>query len=210
MRRNNHRRNGKNGLRSATASGARDSAVKDGLPQARELTAVLPPPRKLAPAPELPRHLVEVATKYGMTDASGAALLSKIPSLGVQNAREVRVSALYEIVGKLTVNQVHQLSRELLSDPVTQEYRVERAMPSPAFLMGPHWRLEVWLKPALADPVGESVRKAVRDMGLPEPARVRTGTAYHILGRVNKAQVGSILEKLLSNPLIHKLKVIQR
>lgn len=156
------------------------------------------------------RHLVEVTTKHGLMDATGVSLLNQIPSLGIQSTREVRVSTLYEITGRLSPNQLQQVSRELLSDPITQEYRTEQAATSPAFLMGPHWRLEVWLKPTVTDPVGESVCKAVADLGLPEPASVRTGTAYHIIGRVNRSQVERILSKLLSNPVIHATKMEQK
>lgn len=155
------------------------------------------------------RYLVEIASKFGATDAPGRAVLGQMPTLGIQSAREVRVSTLYEITGTLTRNQVDHVSKELLSDPITQEYRMDASTPSPAFLVGPHWRIEVWLKPTVTDHVGDSVRKAITDLGLPEPKDVRTGTAYRILGRVSKVQVERILGKLLSNPVIHRTTVAQ-
>lgn len=155
------------------------------------------------------KFVVEVAPKYGMTDPAGAALLSHLPSIGVQGAREVRVSALYEISGPLSSNQVAQISRELLSDPITQDFRLDSSTPSAAFLVGPHWRVEVWLKPTVTDPVGESVVKAVRDLGLPAPERVRSGTAYRLLGRLGKGQVDRILGSLLANPVIHRSTTAQ-
>jgi len=193
------------------------SKARTGIPELRKpaaaaVNAVLERPAS-ASVPgngTLPRHLVEVTTKYGTPDSTGTALLGQLPLLGIQTAKEIRVSTLYEITGKLSPNQMQQMSRDLLSDPITQEYRVERDTPSRAFLMGPHWRAEVWLKPTVTDPVGESVCKAVKDLGLPEPAAVRTGMAYHIIGRLNKAQAERIVEKLLSNPVIHRTTLIQR
>jgi len=154
-------------------------------------------------------YRVEIATKFGMVDAAGAALMDQLPLLGVHGVREIRVSSLYEIRGPLSPNQIGQLSRELLSDPITQEFRADSSTPSPAFLVGPHWRVEVWLKPTVTDPVGESVCKAIRDLGLPSPERVRTGTAYRLLGRLPKNQMDRLLGGLLSNPVIHTTNVAQ-
>ncbi|HVE12478.1 MAG TPA: phosphoribosylformylglycinamidine synthase subunit PurS, partial [Elusimicrobiota bacterium] len=53
-------------------------------------------------------YVVEVAPRFGHADAAGAALLAQLPSLGVAGVREVRVSALYEITGRLTPSQMHQ------------------------------------------------------------------------------------------------------
>ena len=80
---------------------------------------------------------------------------------------------------------------------------------SPAFLIGPHWRIEVWLKPTVTDPVGESVRRAVSDLGLPRPEIVRTGKAYRIVGKVHRAQIDKLLNKLLANPVIHRARVVE-
>ncbi|MDE2293587.1 MAG: phosphoribosylformylglycinamidine synthase subunit PurS [Elusimicrobia bacterium] len=155
-----------------------------------------------APGAEAPRFLIEVGTKAGMPDAAGDALTAQLPLAGVSGVRETRVLSLYELRGKLTASQVSQVARDLLADPVTQEYRVERS--APPLPLGPHWRLEVWLKASMTDPVGESVRKAVRDLGLPEPASVRTGTAYLLFGRLAKAQAERALERLLANPVVHR------
>jgi phosphoribosylformylglycinamidine (FGAM) synthase PurS component len=154
-------------------------------------------------------RVVEVTSKLGVNDAPGQALLDQILAIGVPGAREVRVSSLYEIAGRLTTSQVDLLGRALLCDPITQEFRLDLSASSPAFLIGPHWRVEVWLKPQVTDPVGESVRKAVKDMDLPELESVRTGTAYQIVGRITQNQIEKIVSKLLANQLIHRTKVAQ-
>ena len=152
-------------------------------------------------------YVVEVASRFGNADAAGASILSQLPSLGIAGVREVHVSALYQIGGRLSPTQMHQVARELLADPVTQEYRMDLATPSPAFLLGPHWRLEVWLKPSVTDPVGPSVAKGVADLGLPAPDSVRTGLAYHLLGRIARPQAEKVLSKLLANPVIHRTRL---
>ncbi|MFH2204504.1 MAG: phosphoribosylformylglycinamidine synthase subunit PurS [Elusimicrobiota bacterium] len=151
-----------------------------------------------------PRYRIEVAAKYGQDDPHGAALSSQLASIGLPASLDVRVSSLYELIGTMTKHHIQTLSRDLLTDPITQEFRLDDTASSPAFLIGPHWRVEVWLKPTVTDPTGESVREAVGDLGLPRPEQVRTGTAYRILGNARRPQIDRLLNKLLSNPLIHE------
>lgn len=157
-----------------------------------------------APKPhgaEAPRYVVEVGVKPGNPDPAALALLAQLSSVGVAGVHEVRVLTLYELRGRMTAAQATQIARDLLADPVTQDFRLDRqaAAPLPA-----HWRLEVWLKPAMTDPVGESVRKGIKDLNLPEPSRVRTGTAYQLFGKIQKSQAERILDRLLANPVIHR------
>lgn len=165
-----------------------------------------------APRPVLadtqPRWVVEVTQKPGNPDPAGAALVQQIAALGVSGVTEARVNALYELRGKLSASQAADAARQLLADPVTQDFRVDRAGAS--IPTGPHWRLEVWLKPAVTDPVGESVRKAVKGLGLPEPVSARAGTAVLLFGRLQKTAAEKVLEKLLANPVVHRFSAEQR
>lgn len=162
-----------------------------------------------AQKPSLPSYVVEVAPKLGFGDPAGMTLFHQLSSLGVAGIREVRVGALYEIRGRLSPAQMHGICRDLLCDPITQDYRIDTSTASPAFLIGPHWRVEVWLKPQVTDPVGETVRKAVADLGLPEPDSVRAGTAYQFLGRIGRPQAERIAQSLLANPVIHMTRISQ-
>jgi phosphoribosylformylglycinamidine (FGAM) synthase PurS component len=157
-----------------------------------------------------PTHIIEITTKYGQADARAARVLAQLPGIGVNNAKDLRVSSLYELNGSLTKSQATQTAREILADPITQEYRTDKSTPSQAFLVGPHWRIEVWYKPAVTDPAGESVRKAMGDLGLPQPESVRTGTAYRFLGKIGKAQIEKITNKLLANPVVHRTAISQQ
>lgn len=165
------------------------------------MTAQAPAPRPL-PSDGTPRWVVEVSHKPGNPDPAGAALAAQIAALGISGVTEARVHALYELRGKLSASQATDIARQLLADPVTQDFRLDRAGAS--IPTGPHWRLEVWLKPAVTDPVGESVCKAIKDLGLPEPASARAGTAVLLFGRLQKAGAEKVLERLLANPVVHR------
>ncbi|HEX4047909.1 MAG TPA: phosphoribosylformylglycinamidine synthase subunit PurS, partial [Elusimicrobiota bacterium] len=115
---------------------------------------------------------------------------------------ETRVSRVYEIKGPISANQVLQAAKDLLCDAVTQEHRVLSSSPSSANGAN-FWRVEVWLKPTVADPVGETVRDAIADMDLPRPESVRCALVYRLVGRANKPALEKAVSRCLANPLIH-------
>ena len=151
-------------------------------------------------------HRLEVRLKPDFADAQGASALALLHGLGVAPAREVRASQLYEIRGAVTATQVQQAAKELLCDPVTQELRV-LASGAEALNGMSHWRVEVWLKPAVTDPVGDTVSAALREMGLPALESVRVGAAYRIAGKCGRHQLEKAVARCLANPVIHDVAV---
>ncbi|MDE2291860.1 MAG: phosphoribosylformylglycinamidine synthase subunit PurS, partial [Elusimicrobia bacterium] len=116
----------------------------------------------------LSTHLIEVRLRPEFADAEGAAALALLHAQGQTALREVRVSRLYEISGPVSATQAQQAAKELLSDAVTQEHRMLAPVPAPMNGMN-FWRVEVWLKPTVSDPAGDTVREAMADAGLPRP-----------------------------------------
>lgn len=151
-------------------------------------------------------HLIEIRLRPEHGDAEGSAALSLLRSQGLTSLIEGRVSRLYEIKGPISANQVLQATKDLLCDAVTQEFRV--IAPTPAPMNGANfWRVEVWPKPTVTDPVGETVRDAIADMGLPRPDSVRCALVYRLVGRANKAALEKAVSKSLANSLIHRAVV---
>lgn len=151
-------------------------------------------------------HHVEVRLKPEYADAEGAAALALLRGQGLTSVREVRVARLYELKGPVTVNHVQQAARDLLGDPVTHEARLVTLGTSPLNGMN-FWRVEVWLKPTVTDPVGETVREAFLEMGLPRPDSARCALVYRLNGRAAKPQIEKAVSKTLANPLIHRVVV---
>lgn len=152
-------------------------------------------------------YRIEVSGKPAFADPAGAAVLAQIHALGLSCVTEVRVGPVYEVAAAWTLSEAAAAAQGLLADPITQEFRLNGnppGVPAPA-----HWRIEVWLKPSVTDPTEGSVRKAVTDLGLPPPERVRCGTAYRLLGRLLQAQAERIAAGLLANPVIHQFIVTQ-
>jgi phosphoribosylformylglycinamidine (FGAM) synthase PurS component len=151
-------------------------------------------------------HLIEVRLRPEHTDAEGASALALLQAQGLTSLREARLSRVYEIKGPISANQVQQAARDLLCDAVTQEHRVIAPAPAPMNGMN-FWRVEVWLRPTVTDPVGETVREAISAMGLPRPDEVRCALVYRLSGRTNKPALEKAVSKCLANALIHRAVV---
>jgi phosphoribosylformylglycinamidine (FGAM) synthase PurS component len=153
-------------------------------------------------------HLIEIRLRPEHTDAEGAGALALLHGQGLSSLREARVSRLFEIKGPLSANQALQAAKDLLCDAVTQEHRVVSPSAPPMNGMN-SWRVEVWLKPTVTDPVGETVRDAVAEMGLPRPDSVRCAMVYRLSGRAAKAQLERAVSRSLANPLIQTAVVTE-
>jgi phosphoribosylformylglycinamidine (FGAM) synthase PurS component len=153
-------------------------------------------------------YQVEVKLKSDYADAEGQSALGLLHSLGVNTAKEVRASRVYELKGPLTAAQVQQAARDLLCDPVTQEFRVSNGH-TPVLNGMNHWRVEVWLKNSVSDPVGDTVLSALVEMGLASPDTVRVGTVYHISGKCGRNQLEKAVARSLANPVVHRFSVAE-
>ena len=152
-------------------------------------------------------NFIEVRLRPDFADAAGQAALAQLQHAGFPAARSVRLSTVYEICGTLNQSHLQQAAKELLSDGVTHEFKVLNA---PPVLDGMnHWRVEVWLKPTVTDPTGESVRRAIAELGLPEPERVRCGTVYRILGKTTRNVLERVVRRTFANPVIHTFTVTE-
>ena len=151
-------------------------------------------------------YTVEVKLRPDFPDAEGQAALSLLQGLGLSAARDCRTSRLYELRGALNSGHAQQIARDLLCDPVTQEFRLASAH-EPVLNGMTHWRVEVWLKPSMTDTVGDTVRSAIGEMGLPQPDSVRVGTAFLLSGKCHRNQLEKLISRGLANPVIHRFTV---
>ena len=152
-------------------------------------------------------HIVEVRLKPEFADAEGAGAFTLLREQGLSALREVRCGRLYELTGPLTLNQAQQAARDVLCDNVTQEHRL--ISPTAVTFNGMNaWRVEVWLKSGVSDPVGQTAAVAIADAGYPGLS-ARCGTLYRVLGRAMKPQLERAVLRCLANPLIHRVVVCE-
>jgi phosphoribosylformylglycinamidine synthase subunit PurSL len=145
-------------------------------------------------------YRVEVRVKSGLRDPRGEALQADIRDLGITGAEQVRVNDVYLLEGDLHENELERICRELLADPVIQEYSCSQAS-RPSTLQGVHV-IEVAYNPGVIDPVEDSVSKGIRDLGIGSINSVRTAKTYLLWGSLSTDALQSVCDKLLVNSVI--------
>jgi phosphoribosylformylglycinamidine synthase II/phosphoribosylformylglycinamidine synthase PurS subunit len=141
---------------------------------------------------------VEVSVKPGLPDPRGEALKADIRDLGIGNIQQVRVGDVYLLEGDLSQRELEKVCRELLADPVVEDYSLGEPSPTPPDAHA----VEVAYNPGVMDPVEESVSKGIRDLGITTIGSVRTAKQYYLWGQLSDSDIQLISSKLLVNSVI--------
>jgi len=150
-------------------------------------------------------HRVEVRLKSHLPDARGLGLVRDIHDLGITTVSNVHVVDVYWLDADLSDDELNLICQSLLADPVTQKYR---CFTSPIGIEGDKGgetkshTVEVAYNAGVADPVEDSVMKAIQDLGVSTVRAVKTAKRYLIEGRLNEHQLDVICSRLLVNPII--------
>ncbi|MDH4210684.1 MAG: phosphoribosylformylglycinamidine synthase subunit PurL [candidate division WOR-3 bacterium] len=132
------------------------------------------------------------------SDPRGNFIKESFHSFGLSGVEGVLVSDIYYISGAVSMSQIEKIARELLCDPVVEEYRIgEGGEAAEGF--------EVLFNYGVTDPKEESVRKAIADLRI-EIQSVKTGNSYVIRGEFDRKQLIKSAELFLYNPLIQHVK----
>ncbi len=144
--------------------------------------------------------------KPGLPDPRGEALRADIRDLGIGTIEQVRVSNVYLLEGKLSPKEITIICQELLADPVVEEYAIGEAPP-----VAPQeaHAIEVAYNPGVMDPVEESVRKGVLDLGITTVESVKTAKRYYLSGKLSASDIELIASKLLVNSVIQHVVTSQ-
>ena len=150
-------------------------------------------------------HRVEVSLKSHLPDARGIGLVKDIHDLGITTVSEVRVVDIYWLDAELASDKLDLICQRLLADPITQEYqcfaRLSGSVESVEVSEQTH-TVQVAYNAGVADPVEETVMKAVRDLGVEGVSAVKTAKRYLIKGQLSEEQLSTISDRLLVNPII--------
>jgi len=145
---------------------------------------------------------IEVRNRKGVFDPLGSGVKKDIKDLGISGVKKVNVSQVFIISGDITESDAKRIAEELLTDPITEEY----------FLGGEAWKkgapgkvVEIAYNHGVMDPVEESAKKAIRDMGIYGVKSLRTEKKYFIYGKISGSDFKNICEKLLYNKVIQHI-----
>ncbi|MEZ0266043.1 MAG: phosphoribosylformylglycinamidine synthase subunit PurS, partial [Phycisphaerae bacterium] len=137
----------------------------------------------------------------GGPDRSGTAVRKEIEQLGT-TLGPISTWRIFLISTSAAEAQVRQSASELLADPVVEE----AVLRSQGGHIAGDGRsvIEVHLKPGVMDPVAGSTEMALRDMGIAD-AEVRTGRAFVIEGKADRAALERVATRILANPVIESV-----
>ena len=147
---------------------------------------------------------IEVREKEGFYDAAGESVKRDIEDLGFKGrVKEVKTVQVYLFDGNAEERQVEKICKDLLIDPITQDYSYK----GNAFDERNYKVVEVAYNPGVMDPVEESTRKAIGDLGIESVHSVKTARKYLIRGNLSYKDIHSIAENILYNKVIqHAVK----
>lgn len=150
-------------------------------------------------------HRIEVFLKSHLPDPRGSGLVKDIHDLGITSVSNVRVVNIYWLDAQLSSDELELISRELLTDTLTEEYRFFTISPG-SKVTGETGKfshaVEVAYNAGVTDPTEETVLKAIADLGIKGVRSVKTAKRYLIEGNIDNSQLESINSKLLVNPII--------
>ncbi|MCX7982964.1 MAG: phosphoribosylformylglycinamidine synthase subunit PurS [Syntrophales bacterium] len=149
---------------------------------------------------------IEVGFKSHVIDAQGEKIARRIRDhlgLPVDSVRTVEV---YTLEGDFTNEELEEIARGPLSDPIIQEYRIGQPLACQF-----DWLIEVGYRPGVTDNVGKTAKEAIllllaRDKD--EQLNVYTSRQYVITGTLTKKEAESIASNLLANDLIEHYRIV--
>ena len=151
-------------------------------------------------------HRVEVSLKPHLPDARGLGLTKDIADLGITTVSSARVVDIYWLDADFTPDKLDLICQSLLADPVTQEYQYFTSPTDTIDTEGGANKqlhtIEVAYNAGVADPVEDTVMKALRDLGVSGVRAVKTAKRYLIEGKLDKHQLHTISNRFLVNPII--------
>lgn len=150
-------------------------------------------------------YRIEVREKSGFYDAIGESVKKDIIDLSCKGkVKDVKTVQVYLLEGALEDRDVKLICDNLFIDPITQEYSFDDGLcaRSEGYKV-----VEVAYNPGVMDPVEESAKKAIRDLGIKDIRTVKTAKKYLIKGSLSYKDIKSIAEKILYNKVIQHLVI---
>ncbi|MCE5262550.1 MAG: phosphoribosylformylglycinamidine synthase [Deltaproteobacteria bacterium] len=155
-------------------------------------------------------HRIEIGFSQGIRDALGEKIRRRIIDHLRIPVDSVRTVEVYTIEGPLDEADLECAARGPLSDPVIQDYTIDRGI-----ACGFDWLIEVGFRPGVTDNVGKTASEAIRLL-TGKAVRVYTSRQYAIhairgrcdLDTLTRADAERIASELLANDLIQRYDII--
>ncbi len=155
-------------------------------------------------------YTIEIRAVAERYDVHARQLAREIAHLPVQSLASlaaisqpplrIRTAQLYLLTGNLSTSQLDQLTQHLLTDAVVQEA-------GPASYSPDVHTVDVFFHPGVTDTLAESVLTGAQMLGITGLTQVETGRRYLLDARLSEADVHSIAQAILYNPVIQQYEL---
>ena len=135
-------------------------------------------------------------------DPRGKFVKGEFKYLGAVGIEEVEVRDVYYIIDATTKKDAEFIARELLCDPVVEEYYLSE--PEAHDGQG----MEILYNPGVTDPKEDSIKKAIADLGM-KIENVKTATNYLITGKFDEETIKEYAALFLYNPLVQHIRQVK-
>lgn len=162
--------------------------------------------------PDIKVHLISISHLQKRSNSHEKHVQNLISSLGLKGIFCDGISALYRLEGNFAPTEVEKISRELLCDPVVEDFHVDKLPENKNIFFA-----DVWYKPGVTDAVGDSVLKAIHDLKIVSVNKAFAGTRYVFsTSKSNRNRnlpveknVADFVNKQLLNPLVQECKIVK-
>ena len=161
--------------------------------------------------------LIEVAYKKGAVDPVAYGLSETLRHWEGPKPKRIVTAQLYRLQGSLSSTERSRIARDLLCDPVIQEFTEGSPLvnAAPARKGAKKKReaaavslsVDVWYKSGVTDVAGSSVLKAIHDLSIRGASDVRTGMRYQFWGLKTKEAAQKVAVSYLANPLVQDILI---
>lgn len=117
--------------------------------------------------------------------------------------------SIYHLEGTVNLSETQSIAQQLLCDVIIEKFEVNSLPKSAQIIFA-----DVRYKPGVTDTVGESVQKAIRDLGVQSVKQASSGTRYVFKLNAKIKIDDSLLQNIqqfanrhLLNPLVQECKI---
>src|SRR5581483_3470989 len=123
--------------------------------------------------------IISIQPKKAAFDPLATQVKAELIEAG-QKPSEALVSTerLFRLDGDLNDKLVEKIADTLLVDPVVETYTMDKRDSKKKSAKTTGMIVDVWPKPGVTDPVADTVKKGIRDMGVHQKISAATATRY--------------------------------
>ncbi|MEI8172948.1 MAG: AIR synthase-related protein [Deltaproteobacteria bacterium] len=149
---------------------------------------------------------IEIGFKEGIRDALGDKIKRRIIEHLQIAVDRVRTIDVHTVDGDLIPGELEKAAAGPLSDPIIQEYAINRGL-----AQGFEWMIEVGFRPGVTDNVGKTAKEAISlllGISSDQLRGVYTSRQYMIDGPISRHDAENIASNLLANELIERYEIV--